>query len=50
MAPPLQAQFSSAEVDIHLVISAINLKQILTERCAAEILTVRCGAETFNVA
>jgi len=40
MAPPPQAQSSSSEADIYIAISAIDSKQILTERCAAETFDV----------
>jgi hypothetical protein len=40
MAPPPQAQPSSSEANIHLAILAINSKQILTERRAAETFDV----------
>jgi hypothetical protein len=40
MTPPPQAQPSSSEADIHLVILAIDLEQILTERRATETFDV----------
>ena len=40
MAPPNHAQKGSCEADIYLAISALNQRQILTERSAAQTYEV----------